>query len=611
MAANNKKRPVSLVGKLILTLAFMLGLAITTLMFALLLSDRAQEDPQLINQASSLRMLTYQVAYSAASANARTELEALTTEVDTAWQGDVFYTLRFRDNELAQQYRSSHNTWQTLRNDLLDGSLAATELASRTAALANDINQFVLIAENQALQRILSLRVILVVSLFATIILASLLLFWLKTRLEEPFYALTQQARQISQGDFTARTYFKREDELGILAKTLNKISYTISSIYGDLERRVDEQTLQLQRSHKTLQLLYGISRDINDKSLGYHDFDYIIQRLRRLIEIDDLELCLLTEQGQRPYLQFQPAQATCSSCVNMNCAECVSTSEPESFENDRYIYRYSLSRDQKQYGVLVARSSSAQKIDEWKQQLLRSVAEQLSLALNLKSEEENMRRLALMKERTVIARELHDSLAQALSYLKIQVVRLSKATQNNQADLVEEVTAELKEGLSSAYRQLRELLTTFRLKVDGSGLKNALQTTVQQLEERSDMQVKLHYGLNNVPLAPHEEVHLLQIVREASQNAIHHSQGKTLSIRFEQESNHIHLAIEDDGIGIPDKAEKLNHYGLAIMQERSRNLGGHLKVCLRPTAGTGVYFSFTPDYLNNAENSVPNQQKA
>lgn len=605
MVATNKiKRPVSLVGKLILTLAVMLGLAITTLMLAFLLSDRAQEDPQLINQASSLRIFTYQIAYAVATDEA---VDTLITEVDAAWQADVFYTLRFRESELAQQYRAAHSLWQTLRDDLLTGSLTSSELNSRTTTLANDIGQFVLTAENQALNRVLSLRIILVVSLFATIILASLLLFWLKTRFEEPFYALTQQARQISQGDFTARTYFQRDDELGLLAQTLNKISYTISSIYGDLERRVDEQTLQLQRSHKTLQLLYGISRDINHKSLGYHDFNHIIQRLRRLIEIDDLELCLLTKNGRRPYLQFQPAQAG-SSCVNMNCAECIAVGKSESVEDGRAIYRYPLSRDKKQYGVLVARASSEQKIDEWKQQLLRSVAEQLSLALNLKSEEENMRRLALIKERTVIARELHDSLAQALSYLKIQVVRLTKATQNNQSELVEEVTEELKEGLNSAYRQLRELLTTFRLKIDGSGLKNALQTTVQQLSERSDMQIKMHYDLNNVPLAPHEEVHMLQIVREASQNAIHHSQGKTLSIRFEQQDNQIHLAIEDDGIGIPEKAEKLNHYGLAIMQERSRNLGGCLEVRLRPTDGTGVYFSFIPDYLNNSEKSVPHQ---
>lgn len=603
------KQPLSLVGKLILTLSLMLGLAFATMMAAFMLSESAQQDPQLINQAGSLRMLTYQMAFSFSAEKSPTELRGLAEHIDSLWESDTFYALKFRQSELGDRYRRSLYSWHELRDTILSNNVSPADIETGAANLVFQLNQLVTVAESQAQKKILALRIILVSALFATILLAALILFWLKTRFEEPLRALTQQARHIAQGDFTARTYFERDDELGILAKTLNKMSDTISSMYGDLERRVDRQTEQLQRGHKTLQLLYGISRDINEKSLGYHDFNHIIERLRRLIEIDDLELCLLTEQGQRPYLQFQPEKADNPSCVSMNCDECISADNCVSIENDRTIYRYPLSRDQKQYGVLTARCDSSRSLEEWKQQLMRSVAEQLSLALNLKSEEENMRRLALMKERTVIARELHDSLAQALSYLKIQVVRLTKATKTNQTDLIEEVTQELKEGLSSAYRQLRELLTTFRLKVDGSGLKNALLTTVQQLEERSDMDVKLHYDVNDTPLAPHEEVHLLQIIREASQNAINHSQGQTLHIRLDQENDTIHLAIEDDGVGLPEEAEKLNHYGLAIMHERSRHLGGILQFRQLPSGGTGVYFSFSPEYLLTAQTDSHNKE--
>ncbi|WP_449360928.1 hypothetical protein [Alishewanella longhuensis] len=53
-----------------------------------------------------------------------------------------------------------------------------------------------------------------------------------------------------------------------------------------------------------------------------------------------------------------------------------------------------------------------------------------------------------------------------------------------------------------------------------------------------------------------------------------------------------------DGGVGIPQAAEKLNHYGLAIMQERSKHLGGRISIKRRPEGGTGVYFSFTPECL-------------
>jgi len=164
---------------------------------------------------------------------------------------------------------------------------------------------------------------------------------------------------------------------------------------------------------------------------------------------------------------------------------------------------------------------------------------------------------------------------------------------------VMQDVSAELKSGLDAAYRQLRELLTTFRLKVDGAGLLSALQTTVSQLSEQSGLQIRLDYQLANVPLAPHEEIHLLQIIREASQNAVHHSQGQNLTISLQQDGQkYILLAVEDDGVGIPDKAEKLNHYGLAIIQERSKHLAGEISIRRRPEGGTGVYFRFLPEYL-------------
>src|SRR5690606_9382107 len=214
--------------------------------------------------------------------------------------------------------------------------------------------------------------------------------------------------------------------------------------------------------------------------------------------------------------------------------------------------------------GVLVLRLTSDEKIMPWQSELLASVADQLALALSLKSEEYQMRRLALMQERTVIARELHDSLAQALSYLKIQVTRLNKAIQKDDKSTIDDVSAELKQGLDAAYRQLRELLTTFRLKVDGAGLLSALQTTVKQLTEQSGMQILLNYQLTDIPLAPHEEIHLLQIISEASQNAVHHSQGSEIRISLRQDEQDVQLAVEDNGVGIPQSAEKLNHYGLA-----------------------------------------------
>lgn len=126
------------------------------------------------------------------------------------------------------------------------------------------------------------------------------------------------------------------------------------------------------------------------------------------------------------------------------------------------------------------------------------------------------------------------------------------------------------------------------------------MQQAVVVLAEQSGIRFRVDYQLSNIPLSPQEEIHLLQIVREASQNAVHHSRGTEVLVRLKQDDDKwVELCVEDNGVGISDQAEKLNHYGLAIMQERSRQLHGTLTVERRQEGGTGVYFRFYPEYLS------------
>jgi two-component system nitrate/nitrite sensor histidine kinase NarX len=518
------------------------------------------------------------------------------------WRHPVFKRLNSQQNHMSDTFEQGKAAWEIIDQKILKVDVDQRfALATSQVDLLDDlVNQI----QRDAEYKVRLLRAVQVIALFTTVLLAAIVLHWLRNRVEQPLSELTRAAHRIGQGDFTTRLVQQQPDELGVLATTLNKMSDAIASMYGNLQKRVDSQTAALQNTNIKLQFLYDMVRNLTIETVDKSKLDDIVENLQRVVTIDDIELCLITENGNRPYLQILPSDQQ-EPCEKSSCHDCVTANEQGECGEDGYVYRYAVQRDNHYYGVLVVRTGTSTVLLDWQQQLLRTVADHIAIAMGLKSEHEQTRRIALMQERTVIARELHDSLAQALSYLKIQVSRLNKAIPKHDDAMMLDITAELKQGLDNAYRQLRELLTTFRLKVEGGGLAQAIDQAIQALTSQSGLQFRVDYQLINVPLSPHEEIHLLQIIREASQNAVHHSKGTEVIIRLVQNIDQsIELAVEDNGVGIPESAEKLNHYGLAIMQERSRQLFGVLNIARRMQGGTGVYFRFTPDYLRNQSNT-------
>ncbi|WP_455648383.1 histidine kinase, partial [Lonepinella koalarum] len=200
---------------------------------------------------------------------------------------------------------------------------------------------------------------------------------------------------------------------------------------------------------------------------------------------------------------------------------------------------------------------------------------------------------LLLMEERSIIARELHDSLAQVLSFLQIQLTLLkhSLAKDSEQAKAKSQaILTEFEQALSDGCLQLRELLATFRLTVQEANLKLALEQVIDSLRNQTESHLSVACSLPSQTFTPQQLIHALQIVREATLNAVKHAKAKHIeiiahtNIDGEQE-----LLVRDDGIGIPSLEEPEGHYGLRIMEERSRQLNATLTITNRTSGGTEV----------------------
>ena len=587
-------------------------LAIVSMFTTVFMSDGAQFDAQAVNVAGSLRMQTYRIH--SVMQDSPGDIETINQLVDefdlTLNTGVLVNQQALWDNgDIAKHHAIVANNWNEQVKPLIQTNLASPSNSNTSSLevfnkLVEDIELLVVAYQKYAEINIANIRLVQSLALFSTLILIAIAMMIVHRHIEQPLSKLTSVARQIGQGDFTARAEETGKGELALLARTINKMSGSLYRSKSQLEEQIKRKTRKLTRSNQSLELLFQVSRRLNEVEPGSVDFQPLLNKLADVTGVKDLDLCIMTAQGTGPYEHLMSSEKTIpDKCQQQLCHDC--TEHDSLFPPVNGQMKYQLNIGDQHYGVLVVSLDEGSILEDWQHQLFAAIAEQVANGLSMKHQNEQRRRIALMNERTVIARELHDSLAQALSYLKIQVTRLQRLQQKESAqEQIDQVIDELKNGLGAAYSELRELLTTFRLKLDGQGIKAALEQTISQLQNRSDdFSFTLNYHVSNVPFTPQEEIHLLQIAREATQNAFYHSQGFNIDISITSNSlSEVILTVKDNGIGIPEDPNKLNHYGLAIMKERSRNLDGELSVKRNDERGTTVMFSFIPEYARTLE---------
>lgn len=591
-------------------LTAMTALAILTMFSSFIISEMADSDAAAINLSGSMRQHSYMMLANALVQDEDNAIHSIEQERLDSFEKilkNPVLTNQFdreSNDHLTLLYKSVETDWFShVRPKFESFSTNAQSkeiLISYIESFVAKIDALVFEYQKEAEAKIEWLRIIQVCALFMTLILVYVAMTNVYVHIEQPLTLLTELAIKIKDGNLGEKIELNSKDELGVLAGAFNAMSENLSKVYDDLESAVDVKTRELKRSNDALIFLFKTARSINEPDFDY-DFQPVLDEVSFLTGLKDMDLCLSTPESVVPYIHMMSLEDAPNrqNCEGVHCEACKGDSCFITQANTGYEIKFPLVQDEQNYGVLVVRVPFSQALESWQHQLLQSVADQISVALSLRNQENQERRVSLLNERTIIARELHDSLAQSLSYLKIQVTRLQKAYDKGaEAELFQELMDEIREGLSSAYRQLRELLSTFRLQIDGTGLKGALLDTVEKMQSRSDMKIELKFDIDSIPLSPNEEIHLLQVAKESLQNAVHHSKGKKVELDLFCENNHVTLRVCDDGIGIPDDPEKMNHYGLAIMKERSKHLNGALKLYRQDKGGTCVEMQFHPHEL-------------
>ncbi|MCK5383579.1 MAG: GAF domain-containing protein [Gammaproteobacteria bacterium] len=223
---------------------------------------------------------------------------------------------------------------------------------------------------------------------------------------------------------------------------------------------------------------------------------------------------------------------------------------------------------------------------------LLTSIAHHLSIAIERYHNDDIYRQHLIKDERTRIAHELHDSLAQTLASLRFQVRVLDETLHQGDESTTWQQLERIENSLDEANTELRGLIANFRAPTYDQNLVGSIEKVVSQFRNETHIKTYLQKEWSNTALSRESETQILRIIQEALWNIRKHSDAKTVRIMLKDDINgKCHILIEDDGIGINKKiyGSPGEHIGLTIMQERASHLGGTLRVESEPGEGTRI----------------------
>ena len=295
---------------------------------------------------------------------------------------------------------------------------------------------------------------------------------------------------------------------------------------------------------------------------------------------------CLCGFVSTEGSLRIQSGTASCAKATGMamlvnDCAEFVVV--PVQYQ-DRILGVYNLFLD-----------SPLSAMGEDMRDLLISVGRHLGLAIEKARLEGEARRLAITEERNIIGNELHDSLAQSLIGMRLQLQVLSESLARKDFSAAQYDANALRRALTQANADLRDLLTNYRLKIDESGLVKAIENLVQRFVRETGIAVFFHNECTALALSPAQEVQVFYIIQEALTNIRKHSGAHNVRIMLNNEDDLYTVLVEDDGLGMADVAEGISgeHAGLAIMRERTERLPGQIVIESEPGEGTRIVLIF------------------
>lgn len=563
MRKRSKQSVTSTIAKAMVSI-LLLSVAITG--YAIFTLASSLNDAEAVNVAGSMRMQSYRLAHDIQSNSVDYSSHIYLFE-RSLYSPSMKALQRWPvPNDITKDYYQLIIRWHELKSLL--NSENKDRYLDEVAKFVSQIDRFVFKLQHFSEQKLIQLAWFGGMGLGGVLCISLFVVHFIRKEVVGPLRSLVTASEQIQNRSFDVSLNVTSHNEMGILTRTFNKMATDLGKLYLGLEQAVNEKTHKLQNANQALQVLYDCSQELTASRISQDNFQAILQHLVTIEGVAFAQLEIGDDAGKSTRL-----------------------SEGES--NGFSLSPLLLSLDGMQLGYLYLQYS----LPCPNSALIDNFVQILSRAIYYNQAQKQAEQLILMEERATIARELHDSLAQSLSYLKIQVSLLKRVIgRADTPDVVErkeQIILDIDQGLSGAYTQLRELLTTFRLTIKEGNFGQALKGMLEELGEQTTAEIVLNNNLSSIDLDAHQQVHLLQLIREATINAIKHAQANAIQVNCDELDDQVMVTVKDDGVGFDQLRARLNHHGLSIMQERAARLHGAVSVTSAPNAGCEVILKY------------------
>lgn len=229
---------------------------------------------------------------------------------------------------------------------------------------------------------------------------------------------------------------------------------------------------------------------------------------------------------------------------------------------------------------------------DEGHARLLSIISSRAAMVIENARLREELEASAVIAERTRLAREIHDGLAQNLGYLNLKLPEVVSLVENNTGKALEELGS-MRQIVQESLTEARQAIVDLQTPVSNKDFLEVVSDYAREFTRNTGVDVNIISDQAATKLNVFARAEMARIVQEALNNVRRHAEASRVNITFQQRNGSLSVEIRDDGRGF-NPEEKLNgknrrNFGVRSMTGRAKQLGGSLDIRSRPGDGTSV----------------------